>query len=394
MFGFNWIDLIIILMLAVSAYAGIKIGFLTQFFTIPAFFGTLFLAGWLFPHLLPIHNPTLKTIINVSLVLLAAIYASVRAFDLGQNIHWSFRLGKLKPNQNYKKAEKYLGVVPAAIACLALVWLLGVGIGRLPFEAFSNSVNDSWTVQHLTRALPPVPAVFDEFDEQIDPNGQPEVKSSPKPYAGFDYSAQDFQTAQAKAKNSVVRITSFGCGGIVGGSGFVISPGFVVTNAHVIAGVKRPIIKYEGSGYEGVPILFNGGLDFAILRVPNLKAPALPLSKNSVKPGTTVAVLGYPGGNYSAVPGLLRDDLEVSSMNIYDNVSTSRTAYGIQSHTDKGSSGGPAVLQDGTVAGVIFSKSSENEDYAYALASSYLIDGLNQAKSSTQRVGTGACTAN
>jgi hypothetical protein len=394
MFGFNWIDLIIVLMLGVSVYLGLKIGFLTQFFTIPAFFGTLFLAGWLFPHLLPIHNDALKTIINASLVLSVASYASFKAFDLGQNIHWSFRLGKLRANQNYKKAEKYLGILPAVLACLAVVWLLGVGIGRLPFEGFSNSVNDSWVVQNLTRSLPSVPAVFAQFDKQIDPNSQPEVKGVPKPYADFNYSQADFQAAESRALASVVRITSFGCGGVVGGSGFVTAPGLVMTNAHVIAGVKRPIVKYEGNSYESIPILFNGGLDLAILRVPGLKAPPLALAKDISKAGTTVAVLGYPGGNYAAVPGLLRDDLEVSSTNIYDNISFNRHAYGLQAQTYKGSSGGPVVLRDGSVAGIIFSKSTQNDDYAYALASSYLIDGFNQTKSSTQRVGTGACTAN
>lgn len=394
MFGFNWIDLIILLMLGISVYAGVKIGFLTQFFTIPAFFVTLFLAGWLFPHLLPIHDQALKTIINASLVLMVATYASMRAFDIGQSIHWSFRIGKLRPNQNYKKAEKYLGILPAVLACLAVVWLLGVGIGRLPFEGFSNSVNDSWTVQHLTRALPSVPTVFAQIDKQIDPNSQPKVKASPSPYAGFNYIEADFQSAQAKAAASIVRITSFGCGGVVGGSGFVVKPGTVLTNAHVIAGVKRPIIKYKGASYEGVPILFNGGLDLAILKVPGLKAPSLELNKNTVSTGVTAAVIGYPGGNYSASPGLIRDKLEVSSTNIYDNASLSRRAYGVQADTDKGSSGGPLVLKDGTVAGIIFSKSTTNDSYAYALTSSYLQDGLEQVGSSAQRVGTGACPAN
>jgi S1-C subfamily serine protease len=392
MFGLNWIDLIIVLSLAISVWAGLKIGFLTQFFTIPAFFVTLFLAGWLFPHLLPVHNPGLKTIINVSLVLSLATYAAFKAFDLGQNIHWSFRLGKLRKNQNFKKAEKYLGIIPAVAASLVLVWLLGVAIGRLPFEGLSNSVNDSWAVQHLTRALPPVPSVFATFDRQIDPNDQPAVSAGPKPTANFNYSEADFQAAKSKASESVVRITSFGCGGVVGGSGFVASPGVVMTNAHVIAGVKRPIIKYGGNSYEGTPILFDAGLDLAILKVRGLKAPVLPLSKNKVSIGSTVAVLGFPGGNYQAAAGIIRDDLLVDSQNVYGTGTFARQTYGIQAQTAKGGSGGPVVVQDGSAVGMIFSKSTASDDYAYALTASYLVDSLNQARNSTQRVGTGACT--
>lgn len=315
---FNWIDIIILLFIVLAVIEGLRIGFLAQSFAIAGFFTILFFAGWLIPHLLPIHDQTVRTIVNTSLVLLAAIFAAMGSSDLGQNIHWSFRLGKLRGSRKLETAETVLGSIPAVVACLALVWLLGVAIGRMPFVGFSNSVNDSFIVQQLTRTLPPVPAVFAEFDRQVDPNAQPYVSAQPRPTVSFNYSNVEVQAAELKAANSVVRITSFSCGGIVGGSGFVAEKNLIVTNAHVIAGSIRPIIKYRNRSYEGVPVYFDPNGDLAILRVQDMNAPSLSLAEGKNMPNRTVAVLGYPGGNYRAAPGILRDTLPITTSNIYD----------------------------------------------------------------------------
>jgi hypothetical protein len=391
MFGFNWIDLVTVILLAWAVYAGIKAGLLTQLLAIAGCFGTLFVAGWLFPHLLPFHNQALRTSLNTTLVLVASVAAGLVCLHYGNRIHWSPRMNKLRQNRNFKVGEDILAGAAALAASLVLVWLMGTAISRLPFEGFSNSVSDSFIVQQLTRHMPPVPAVLSVFGHQIDPNSQPYVAIQPKPQADFNYSPAAEQAAAAKGAASVVRITSFGCGGLVTGSGFAAGPSLVATNAHVIAGVKRPIIKYNGHSYEGVPVLFDAALDIAILRVEGLDAPALPLAPANAPLDSTVAVLGYPGGNYDSIPGIIRDTRAVSAANIYNQGSFGRGVYVIQATIDEGSSGSPVVLPDGQAAGMIFSKSDSRTDNAYAITSQHLADALKQAKGSHQRVNTGAC---
>jgi uncharacterized membrane protein required for colicin V production len=155
-YALNWIDAFILLFLILAVIEGLRIGFLAQIFGIVGFFAILFLAGWLFPHLLPIHDRTIRTIVNAGLVLLAAVFAGMSSSNIGQNIHWSFRLGRLKNSRNLEMMETILGGLSAIVAGLILVWLFGVAIGRMPFVGFSNSVNDSLIVQLLTRSLPPV----------------------------------------------------------------------------------------------------------------------------------------------------------------------------------------------------------------------------------------------
>ena len=113
MAGFNWVDVIILLLLANAFYNGLRIGFLTLLFTFCGFFGALFLGGWLFPHLLPIHDKTWLAIINGNLVLIFAVYAALKGLDLGKRLHLSFK-GKYHAVES--SADVILSVGSALIA--------------------------------------------------------------------------------------------------------------------------------------------------------------------------------------------------------------------------------------------------------------------------------------
>lgn len=381
----NWVDFIIVALLIAAAIQGIRAG-LIEIFVIGGFFSGLFLGGWLFPHLLPIHDRTLLTLVNANLVLLLAVFGAVKGFDLGHKLIASGK-GKLR------RAEAVIGSVLGVVAMLAAVWLVGVMIGRLPFGGFSNSANDSYTIQTLSRHLPPVPAVFAEFDRLVDPNSPPHIFVTPPSVAPRSLAQSEFELAAAKATAATVRITSFGCGGVASGSGFVVGDNLVATNAHVIAGVKRPIIKYNNHSYEGVPVSFDPNLDFAIVRVKNLDVSPLFLAGANVDLNTTVAVTGYPGGNFAAAPGIVSDDLNIFGRNIYDLGVIGRNVYEIQTHIAEGSSGGPVVLPSGQVVGIIFAKYDLSDDYAYALTSPHLLGAVRAAQHATKRVNTGACMA-
>lgn len=387
MFGLNWIDLGIVALLIAAVFQGMRVGLLRQLLVIGGFFGALFLAGWLFPHLLPVHDRTLRTIINANLVLLFAGFVAVKGFDLSSKLKLSIGTSR------FRRVESALGIFAGLTAVLVIVWLLAAMIGRLPFEGLSNSANDSLIVRTLDDHLPPIPAVFARFSRSVDPNSQPYLFTEKVAQETIPHSHLEFQTAAYKGRDSVVRITSFGCGGLASGSGFAAAPDIVITNAHVIAGVRRPIVKYDRRSYEGVPVLFDANLDLAILRTKNLPAKPLPLVSHDVALSKTVAVLGYPGGNYTEVPGVVRNRLSLFGRNIYDVGVIGRDVYELQTIVEEGSSGGPIVLPDGRAAGVIFSKSDQVAGYGYALSSSRLLGDLQRAQASHRRVSTGVCLA-
>jgi S1-C subfamily serine protease len=392
MLGCNWVDLLIIVLLIPVALAGLKIGLLTQLMAILSFFAGLFAAGFVVPHLLPIHDTALRDVVNICLVLGVAACAGFYGYELSRRLHWHWHDTWLMHGSWPRRLERLLGSVTGVVAGLVLVWLVGVGIGRLPFEGLSNSVSDAFIVQHLTRALPPAPAVLNEFSEEINPNAPPAVVAQPRPHADFNYSPEAARAAAAAGGAAVVRITSFGCGGIVSGSGFTVAHQLVATNAHVLAGVKRPIIKYRNQSYEGVPVYFDAKLDLALLRTYGLPAPSLALATNAAPLNSSGAVIGYPGGNYQAIPAIIRDTFAVSANDIYSQGLSGRGVYVVQAHIVDGNSGGPLVLQNGTAAGIIFSRATDGSDYGYALTSQYIAQAVQQASDSGQRVSTGACT--
>jgi S1-C subfamily serine protease len=391
MHAFNWIDGIIFLLLIAAIWGSLRTGLARLLCLIAGFFGALFIAGWLFPHLLPFEDRTIRTIVNANLVLLAAALGGYKGYALGRHIHVSLP-------EKFKNVESALGILPGILATLFGIWLLAATIGRLPFVGLSNSANDALVVQALSRLLPPPPAVLAAFNQQVDPNDPPALLTSKtRPDPSFNFSYADFENASAKASDSIVKITSFGCGGIGNGTGFSIGENLVMTNAHVVAGVERPIIKYDNHSYEAIPVLFKPDLDIAILRVTAkthpFKAPPLGIAKDSAALDTTVAVLGYPDGDYKATPGIIRSDRVVFGRNIYDMGQIPRNIYEVQGRTTFGHSGSPLVLADGSVAGMVFSRYEEHTQYALALTSLHIVEEIERAETLNKRVGTGVCYA-
>jgi S1-C subfamily serine protease len=383
----NWFDIVLILFLATLIWQGIKHGFVTQFLVITFFFGGLFLGGWLFPHVLPIHDQTLLTIVNGNLVLIFAAIMAIIGFHLGHNFHISF--GK----NRWHQLENGLSVIMSLSFGLIAVWLVAAMIGRLPFAGLSNSANDSLIAQVLDQHLPPIPAVFAEFSRQLNPKSIPEIFiHTPLQTEQYVPIASPIAARIASIDEySVVRITSFGCGGIVTGSGIVVAPNLVLTNAHVIAGVHRPIVKYGTQSYVGTPVLFDYNLDVAILRLSNLPATPLTIFNGTVAPGTGVVVLGYPGGNFTILPAVVSEQTQLVTDNLYNVGTVDRQVYEVQAPVGPGSSGGPMILQNGQVAGVIFARNGALNSYAYALTSTSVLSKVHQAERATRRISTGVC---
>ena len=78
------------------------------------------------------------------------------------------------------------------------------------------------------------------------------------------------------ARPSVVRVRGNACGLGVEGSGWIVRPGLVVTNAHVVAGIEPPVIDRRGGrSYSARVVSFDARNDVAILRVSGLQGRPL-----------------------------------------------------------------------------------------------------------------------
>jgi S1-C subfamily serine protease len=287
-----------------------------------------------------------------------------------------------------------LGALFSVCATLIVVWLLLASLNRLPLAETGMSIAESGSFRVLSKVMPPAPNLLGKLNQIITPYGFPQIFVGGEPMAAptTEPVPADVEMAAAKARQSVVRIEGAACGDISSGSGFVAAPGFVATNAHVLAGVTTPIVVSSSGKFRAVPVWFNDRLDFAVLRVEGLGAPVLPLAENAPDLGQTGAILGYPGGGpLTVVPGVMRSRYQAVGRDIYGQNLVTREIYQLQAAIHHGNSGGPFVLPDGSVAGVVFGASPEQPATSYAIASTEIAGGLQQAVTDNTEVATGNC---
>ena len=190
---------------------------------------------------------------------------------------------------------------------------------------------------------------------------------------------------------SVVRITSFGCGGVVSGSGFVIKPRLIITNAHVIAGVARPIIKTGTASFAAVPVLFDPNQDIAILKVSGLSLPPIKLAPEHPADGYSFYIAGYPESIYTIDSGIVLSHQPLSGSNIYGLGAITRSAYTFKGYVAAGSSGSPLLTASGQYFGIVFAKSNGLNSVGYGLSAGILSNEVARLGHSNSKVSTGVC---
>ncbi len=199
-------------------------------------------------------------------------------------------------------------------------------------------------------------------------------------------------------RGSVVRIVGTACGLGIEGSGWVVAPGLVATNAHVVAGEGDTTVQVRGAdpGLPAHAVDFDPHDDIAILRVPGLSARPLSMAP-SAKPGTSAAILGYPlDGGFDAEPGRVGDTQQVSTEDAYGNGPVTRTITSLRGRVRPGNSGGPMVDATGRVLATVFAaitgpSAAAHGPGGFAVPGDLVRAQLAAARSRPGSVSTGQC---
>jgi S1-C subfamily serine protease len=295
-----------------------------------------------------------------------------------------WRLGKL---------NEIAGGVLEVIFTLAIVWLVASALINVRSYNIGRDIRHSYIIKQLDTALPRPPDIFAQLEKIISPNGFPNVFLGLEPQH-TTVSPKNSVNNQAvlAAEKSVVKIQGAGCGGLVFGSGFVAAPNLVVTNAHVVAGIKSPQIVDRFKTYQASAVWFDPNLDIAVLRVKNLADAPLSVSGNVLPDADAAAILGFPGGGpLVADKAAIIDHVRAIGRNIYNQGVVQRDIYEVQASVEEGDSGGPLLAPDGTVAGVIFAKSVSQNGIGYALLANQVQPIIQKAAHQASAVSTGSC---
>jgi serine protease Do len=136
------------------------------------------------------------------------------------------------------------------------------------------------------------------------------------------------------------------------GSGVVVAPGQVLTNAHAVRGDEPTVMLADGQSETGRLAGADQDLDIAVIEVDTGDAPAVRWNADGAAPplGAPVVALANPGGRgLRATLGL------VSSQGRSFRGPRGRRVAGAIEHTaplPRGSSGGPLVDLDGGLIGI------------------------------------------
>lgn len=103
--------------------------------------------------------------------------------------------------------------------------------------------------------------------------------------------------ASVKVQASVLRVRGK-LGGIQGrqGSGVVVGPGLVATNAHVVEGTHDLTVQQGPMIWLVSAVWVDRNRDLCLLTVPGLTAPPVEMAPAPATPGQAVMAVGYPGG--------------------------------------------------------------------------------------------------
>jgi S1-C subfamily serine protease len=395
----NWVDILLLVLVAGSAVHGLRLGAASQVLSFGGFWLGLFLGALVAPSLVNLSKSRdTRSVIAMVVVFGAAFILGGVGRLLGARSASALRRVRLGA------VDSAAGVAVAVVATLVAAWLVGSFLANSRFTTLDAALQRSHILHILDDALPPVPSVFSRVESFLDSQGFPIVFAGLPPEAAPPVSIPGnvaVRAAVLKAERSTVQIAGLGCGVVQEGSGFVVAPGLVITNAHVVAGVPQPyVVDPFGRRHPATPVLFDPRLDLAVLRVAGLNDPALVIDPQVVGRGTSGVVLGYPeGGPFNYRPAAVAASFMATGLDIYGKTQTLRQVYQIDAVVQPGNSGGPLVasgdaarhIPDGTVIGVVFARSTINPHVGYALAMTAVQSDLSRVGASSAPVGTGKC---
>jgi S1-C subfamily serine protease len=259
-------------------------------------------------------------------------------------------------------ADRLAGATLLAVLALLMVWAFGAVVREAAdpgSRGLRTAINDSSVIAALDGVLPPSGPILNLL-RRVD--AVPTV-TGPSARVPPPASAILRSHGVEEAGRSAVKVVGSACGLGLEGSGWVARPGIVVTNAHVVAGESDTAITTRDDESFGATVVgYDPRNDIAVLRVPGLGLPSLPIEQNP-RAGTAVAVLGYPeNGPFAASPARLGQAGDVATQDSYGRGPIRRTITPFRGEVRSGNSGSPAVDAQGRVATMVFAANEGGQE--------------------------------
>lgn len=388
--GLVTVDWLIVSVCLVAALGGYRLGFITRAASWVGMAGGIFLAVKLLPPLLKnAHqmSDVNKLGIAILLILLGSMLGQVVGLFAGSKISAS-----IPADGPIYVMDRIAGGLAGVTGVLVALWLMLPMAANVPGWS-AQLVRSSAIAQALYNNTPKPPDAMLTLKRLVGSGAFPSVFEDIRQAPDSGPPPGDLAIDEAVVETvrlSTVKVEGIACHRTQNGSGFVIGPELIATNAHVVAGeAKTSVVDVKGKTYSAVPVAFDSARDLAILRVP--KFAANPLLMAAPKVNDTGAVFGHPGGQeeLAITPAAVRREITAVGRDLYDKQTTRREVLILAAQLHQGDSGGALIDKHGQVIGVAFAIAPDRPGTSYALNTSELRAALDQV--GAEAVDTGSC---
>jgi S1-C subfamily serine protease len=395
----DFLDLILLVLVAAFAVAGWRQGFIIGILSLAGFIGGAALGAVIAPGISRAiaHTASAQAIVAITVVFMSAVLGMLVASGIGVAVRSRVTGGPAT------FLDSVGGAIVNVVSVLLVAWLLGSIVAGARFPSVFRQVNNSVVLRTVDRLMPravdsltlfpplrglisgsglysPVFSALGAGETPALPAANPDVLDS---------------SARAYILRSVVKIQGVApsCSLRIEGSGFVISPDHVLTNAHVVAGVTSGQVVYTRTGqrYNASVVFYDPRTDIAVLDVPGLQAPSLQFAGPAPYEANAI-VAGYPL-NHPLTMRAARVGASINAygLDIYESAYVTRQIYPLKVLVQPGNSGGPLVAPDGEVYGVVFAASTDENDVGYALTAAQVASDVRAGEVDTTPVSTEGC---
>lgn len=395
MSGAAWVDILVIGIALLAAASGYRQGAVSSAM---AFIGVLLGAAagvLLAPHLIRnIEDQRWRLVAGVLLLVVLVIVGEIAGMVLGRAARSGIRTLSLR------RADSVVGSLLQAVAVLLAAWVLATPISTSAQPDIASAVRGSKVIDEINSIAPQwMQRLPREFWDMFDSSGLKEAIGpfGRTPITSVDPPNQDLleQPVVNQVRSSVVKIEGIApsCNQALEGSGFVVSPERVMTNAHVVAGTTTLHVVASDEQLDATVVYFDPATDVAVLDVPGLQAPAMRFADKLADTGEDAVALGYPeAGPFNASAERIREVIQLRGPGIYPGTAVTREVYTVRGSIRQGNSGGPLINSKGEVLGVVFGAAEDPaSETGFVLTADQVKPGLAESERLSNAVDTQSC---
>ena len=395
------LDLILIVLVIAFGVAGYRQGFIIGVLSFAGFLGGGAIGAVFGPRIARsiTTNPGWQAVTAIIVVFLAAMIGQLLASGLGVAVRsrLTWRPATL--------VDAVGGAVVSVLSVLLIAWLIGSAVAYAPFPAISHQVNDSAVLRTVDRLMPAEASImFSDFRSLLESGPYAQVFGALGAESALAVSPPDPAVLRSagldRAQPSIVKVDgdARSCSERIEGSGFVYAPHYILTNAHVVAGVTESpgggpgpdVVTTQGTFVARV-VLYDPKTDIAVLYVPGFNARPLGWA-GPAKIGSSAIVAGFPlDRGFTPQAARIGGIEEATSPDIYQTDTVTRQIYSIRAQVEPGNSGGPLLAPGGGVYGVVFAAATSVQNTGYALTAQEVQGDARAGVGRTQRVSTQGC---